>query len=258
MSKIKGSYYLKSTQMQKSKVAHQPPHYREIWDLLIRDSTHNGKRERGLIIERGQCVKSYKDIQNDLHWKVGYRKHVYPINSVKNAIRWLKNKRMIKTMATSTVTHHAMLITVIKLNKYQNPANYEYTHDYSIDNKPENNMSTDKKTENALIIYDYYIKKIQPYHKSKQRALNNIRRYLKKYTPKNLAITVSNYAIIVNTENREAEHRKDPANFFGIREKFFVDYLPGNFKMPELNKQTIYPELDITKIYDNPKSTTPP
>jgi len=249
MTKIKGSYYLKSTQIQKSKIAHQPPHYREIWDLLIRDSAHNGKKEK-----RGQCLKSYKDIQDDLHWMVGYRKMVYDINSIKNAIRWLKKNRMIKTMVTPTNTRSDLLITVIKLNKYQNPANYEYVHDYTKNDEFKNDVSTDKKEENALIIYDYYIKKVRPYHKSKQRALDNIKRYLKKYTPKNLAIAASNYAIVVNTENRKADHKKDPANFFGIREKFFIDYLPKNFKKSELDKQITYPELDITKIYDNPKS----
>ena len=254
-SKIKGSYYLKSTRIQKSQIAHQPPHYREVWDLLIRDSSHTGKREKGITVERGQCLKSYKNIQDDLHWMVGYRKHTYSINSIKNAVRWLKNKKMIKTKPTPTVTPTAtplaLLITVIKLHKYQNPANYEYTYDYTHEIP---NASADDIDKNSLIIYDYYIKKVRPYHKSKIRAIANIKRYLKKFDAKSLSIAVANYAKVVNAENRPSDLRKDPANFFGIREKFFIDYLPENFKRNGMfvNNKITYQELDLKKIYDNP------
>ncbi len=92
--------------------------------------------------------------------------------------------------------------------------------------------------DSAKNIYDFYLSEIQPDQKSKQRALSNIRHFLKTYSPDDLQSVILNYKSIC--KDREPKYRKDPANFFGKREKSFIDFLPENFTQdqPEVRKPT--------------------
>ena len=44
VAKIKGGYYIKARQIQDSEIAHSPPHFREIWDWLIKEANHKDKK----------------------------------------------------------------------------------------------------------------------------------------------------------------------------------------------------------------------
>jgi hypothetical protein len=74
---IKGGYYLKARCIEDSDIAHAPPHVREIWDYLLRTVNYKDKKTNGIIIKRGQTMRSYSDIQEALSWKVGWRKMTY-------------------------------------------------------------------------------------------------------------------------------------------------------------------------------------
>jgi len=77
-------------------------------------------------------------------------------------------------------------------------------------------------------LYEFYLKEISPKNKSRQRAISNITSYLKKYQNEQLVSAIKNYK--TNCVERDPLYRKDPANFFGKREHYFIDFLPENFK----------------------------
>ena len=114
---IKGGYYLKARRIQESEIAHAPPHTREIWDWLIKEANHktNG------AIRRGQCLRSIQDIRDGLSWKVGYRTERYSKSQCENSMKYLRRGGMIATAKAA----RGMVVTVLKYNVYQNPANYE-------------------------------------------------------------------------------------------------------------------------------------
>lgn len=119
--KIKGGYYIKARKIQESEIAHAPPHVREIWDWLIKEANHEDGKYQGILIKRGQCIRSYKDILDGLSWRVGWRKMRYSKHQCEISMKWLKNA----TMITTKKLIHGMLITILNYDYYQNPKNYE-------------------------------------------------------------------------------------------------------------------------------------
>ena len=92
-------------------------------------------------------------------------------------------------------------------------------------------ISTLYKLENREKVdelYELYKTEIQPLRKSSARAKENISYYLKKYTYTDLSKAILNYKTTI--EKTGPEFRKDPANFFGKNDRYFIDYLPDNFK----------------------------
>lgn len=119
--RIPGGFYLKARQIKDSWIAHAPPHVREIWDFLLRNANHKDVKVDGTIIKRGQILTSYKEIRNELSWKVGWRVEKYSKNDCETSMNRLRNHTMIHT----TKTTRGMLITILNYDKYQNPKNYE-------------------------------------------------------------------------------------------------------------------------------------
>lgn len=118
---IPGGYYLKARTIQDSWIAHAPPHVREIWDWLIRNANYQDIQTNGLTIRRGQLFTSYKDIQDGLSWKVGWRVERYSKNDCETTMNMLKKHTMIHTKKTT----RGMIITIINYNTYQDPSKYE-------------------------------------------------------------------------------------------------------------------------------------
>lgn len=114
---IRGGYILTPRCIQESDVFKAPPHVREIWQWLLRQVNHTDTA----ICKRGQCIRSYKDMQEDLAWYVGYRKEKYAKHHCEKAMKWLKKA----TMVTTTKTTRGMVITVLNYDYFQNPENYE-------------------------------------------------------------------------------------------------------------------------------------
>jgi hypothetical protein len=120
---IPGGYYIKARCIQDSDIAHMPPVYREVWDWLLKECNHQGKKHKGLWIERGQCLRSIADIREGLSWFSGWRKELYSIDQIKKVTAWLRSH----LMATTRKARKGMLITICKYDIYQNPRNYEST-----------------------------------------------------------------------------------------------------------------------------------
>jgi len=106
---------------------------------------------------------------------------------------------------------------------------------------------SEQRKKGALKLYDFYISKIEPDkdHRSKKRATSNILKHNKKYSFKDMAIAINNYR--PKAINSDPVFRKDPANFFGIHESYFKDYLPGIF---DSKKSLSYQESIIQNIPD--------
>ena len=125
-AKIPGGYYIKARKIQESEIAHAPPYIREIWDWLIKEANHSDRKGNGKIIKRGQCVRTYRDIIEDLSWFIGYRKVRYKKSQVDYAMRWLRDKEMITTKRTT----RGVRVTILNYEFYQDPSNYEYRSGY--------------------------------------------------------------------------------------------------------------------------------
>lgn len=122
---IKGGYYIKARCIQESAISTFPPYVREIWDWILKECNHKEMKSSGRIIKRGECVRSYKDIQDGLKWMVGYRTERYKKWQCEKSMKALTRVGMIVT----TKTTRGMLIKVLNYNKYQNPKNYESNND---------------------------------------------------------------------------------------------------------------------------------
>lgn len=119
--KINGGYYLKARRIQNSAIAHCAPVVREVWDWLIKECNFTEGQDRGIIVKRGQCLRSYNDILEGLHWKVGWRKMRYTYNQCEGAMKRLKKQGRIHTAKHI----HGLLITICNYDRYQNSENYE-------------------------------------------------------------------------------------------------------------------------------------
>lgn len=151
MATIKGGYYIKARRIQESEIAHSPPHFREIWDWLLKEANHKDNKVDGKIIERGQCFCTYNSILDGLSWKVGWRKQRYKKSGCENAMKFLRSRSMV----TTTKTTRGIIVTILNYNKYQDPKNYEShneSHNESCDSPQtpdaiNKNEKNDKKKE---------------------------------------------------------------------------------------------------------------
>ena len=123
LSKIEGGYYIKARCIQESEIQHAPPHFREIWDWLLKEANYQDNKYGKFTVKRGQCFRTYKDIRDGLSWNVGYRKERYSENQTKKAMKFLREAGMIATAKELG----GVLITICNYEHYQNPKNYERT-----------------------------------------------------------------------------------------------------------------------------------
>jgi hypothetical protein len=148
---IPGGYFIKARKIKDSDIAHCAPVVREVWDWLLMECNH----KPGNGINRGQCVRRLVDIQEGLHWYVGYRKMMYSKTQCESALNTLRKMLMI----TTTKTTRGMLITVCNYDTYQNPKNYE---DNNEDNKkttrrqqPSDTINKNDKNDKNVIDADW-------------------------------------------------------------------------------------------------------
>jgi len=129
------------------------------------------------------------------------------------------------------------VITIINWDIYQSDechieqqseqqANNKRTHTRMLKNV-KNKYIADFSAE----IYQIYLSEINPKQKSRSRALKNISSWLTKQSKEDLVQAIKNYKSVCS--GRNPEHRKDPANFFGVNEVYHIDYLPENFIQSE-------------------------
>ena len=130
---IPNGYYIKPRIFPNSPIAQAPPHIREIWDYFLREANHSDYISPSLIIQRGQLFRTYKQIQDALSWRIGFRVEIYSKNQIHSAFKYLKKHKMITatrtpvraTAKTTTRATKGVLITVINYDTYQDAKSYE-------------------------------------------------------------------------------------------------------------------------------------
>jgi hypothetical protein len=161
---IPGGFILKARKIDHSAIAHKAPAIREIWDWILRQCNH--KENLSLNIKRGQCVRRIADIQEGLHWYIGYRKKLYSKTQCEHALEFLRKTLMITTSKTT----RGMLITVCNYDSYQTIENYEYNSEGGNKttigrqqgdtiNKNDKNINNGK--EERLPVSEFYLKEIE-------------------------------------------------------------------------------------------------
>jgi len=115
--RIRGGYILKARCIEKSAIAHAPPHVRDIWDYLLRKAFW----QDGQHLKCGELSTSYREIQEALHWKIGWRKEQFSKSQCENAMKYLKKAEMI----TARRTTGGFIISVCNYCRFQDPKNYE-------------------------------------------------------------------------------------------------------------------------------------
>jgi len=177
---IKGGYYLKARCVQTSEVNFAPPVVRELWDYLLRNANYADKRYNGFKIKRGQLFRSYKEIIDDLSWKVGWRKMHYSENQMKKAMKFLRSTSMI----TTTKELGGVLITVLNYDYFQDQKNYdntcegtsESTNEGTIEEPlrnqtiPDNNKERKRKNKEIYALFEQFWR-AYPKKKAKDSAL---------------------------------------------------------------------------------------
>ena len=200
--KIKGGYYIKARCIQDSEIARMPPYVREIWDWLLKEANHTEKKVDGVIIKRGQLIRSFKDIQKGLFWKVGYRKMSYKKWHCEKSMKFLREKAMIVT----TKTTRGMFITICNYNYYQNPTNYE-----------SNNKATTRATVQKQLADT--INKNDKNDKNKKRKINR----KKKNT------LLSRCALVIDYLNEKTGRNEEGKRKFDIKNDSTIRFLRGRF-----------------------------
>lgn len=140
---------------------------------------------------------------------------------IRNRLTFLENSGNVTIKRTNKYS----IITIVNWNTYQGGKHQKGYHEgqQGATKGPHTRMG-----KNEEEIYAHYLSAIDPLKKSKQRALNNIHKLLKKHSIDDLQKSISNYQSTLN--GTQPQFRKDPANFFGINEPYFIDFLPGNFE----------------------------
>lgn len=177
---IGGGYYIKARKIQKSTIAHMPPHVREIWDWILMNANHADKTYMGKTIKRGEVLTSYKRIIDDLSWKVGYRTVRYKKYHCEIAMKLLTNESMIQT----TRTTRGFLIQVVNYCQYQDPSNYESDSETETKRKRNvqsndtinKNVKNEKKEKKTIQgDFDNFIKTFNELTRKQYRATDGLR-----------------------------------------------------------------------------------
>jgi len=169
------------------------------------EASWNGKEK---ILKAGSMIANLEDIMYIAKSGLTQDELEKTLDKFESPLEFLKQEK-----EKLSDDPHKRLITILNWRQYQQDG--------------LSNAESEKRKEDALKLYDFYVKKICPFHKSKVRAIPNIIKHSKKHSFKDLAKAVINY--IPKAMKYDQEHRKDPANFFGIQEPYFKDFLPGVF-----------------------------
>ncbi len=116
--------FLISRSLFDSDIWFMPPEYMKIWLYLIGKANHSGRKYRGFFCERGQYFCDYKELRDQLKYKIGYRSKQYNENYMKNLMKHLRSTLRITTLKKP----RGILVTIANYNTYQDLKSYEKTN----------------------------------------------------------------------------------------------------------------------------------
>jgi hypothetical protein len=230
LTKIDGGYYIKARCIQESEIQHAPPHVREIWDWFIMQANHTPYKKYGNNFERGQLLCTYANIQEALHWTIGWRKKTYSKSDCETAMKWLKKRTMVATRKTTK----GMIVTICNYSRFQDPKNYETyteaptkaTREPQTDDSINKNEKNNKKEKNKDIYGEFKnVKLSEDEHKKLSDkfngTLNDKIETLSGYKKSKGVTYKDDYATILNWARKE---EKDKPSMSKLKEK---DYSEG-------------------------------
>lgn len=117
--------FIISRSIFESEIWFKPPEYLKIWLYLLGKANHGTRKIKGYTCERGQYFCDYRELLEQLRYKVGYREHKYHESFMKNLMKHLRDTLMI----TSAKKPRGVLITICNYSDYQVIKNYEKTNE---------------------------------------------------------------------------------------------------------------------------------
>ncbi len=180
----------------------------------------------------GEFVTSLESIRK----KAGYG---ISIQNVRSSLARFKKLEFLTYMSTKS----GRKICIINWDTYQPSKEEGQQSTQQRGNKGATTNKNDKNVIKVNTLYENYKIHINPKRKSKERAVKNIKTILLRAEKKvglekgfeMLSQAILNYKSVCGDD---PGFKKDPANFFGINEPFYVDFLPGKFEphIDEANK----------------------
>lgn len=226
----------------------------EAWiDMLILANHKAGTiRKRGILIEvdRGEIAWSEIELANRWKWSRGkVRRFLSELSS--------KTVQQIEPVMEQQNRFVTSRYRIVNYDLYHgndtanstddetasSTANGQQTDSKRYRNKNDKNEKNEKEynlpRKNAEEIYKFYVDNVKPERRSKGRAVENITDYLGEYSFDDLIASIKNFAPVALSY--KPKFRKDPANFFGKRERFFSTYIPENFvaQQKEIEKEIV-------------------
>jgi len=239
---IPGGGFIVARKLFHSRIWMKPPLFLKTWIWIIGQASHANHSKGNRKYKRGEFLTTYDTIIKSLSYRFN-RQHVTPtLKQVRIILKWLESEGMIIVKAirdserptgadprARTRAYIGVKVLVVNYNTYQVSKNYKGRHKGrpSVQLGHDNNNGYNNGNNISVDLYTFYLQKIDPKEKTRQRALSNISHHLKKHSAEDLKQAISNYKTIAST--REPKFRKNPANFFGKREPYFIDFLPKNF-----------------------------
>ena len=201
----------------------------KLFCLCLMKANHEGAEVMmpGLLkpikLEPGQFITGRKSLWEDYH-QLHLKKRKprrKPAPSLITVYRWLLTLQEMELLNIKSFNKYS-IITITKWNRYQENEQQMNNRRTTDEHKQELNKELNKK------LYEFFVFEIGPARKSKQRTLKNIEKHLKRFSYDDLKSSILNYKSTIN--GTDPTYRKDPANFFGINEPYFLDFLPENFQ----------------------------
>ena len=141
-----------------SEIWYKPPEYLKIWLYLIGKANHKGRKYKGYYCDRGQYFCNYRELREQLDYKIGYRNKKYGDFAPKTLMKYLRDTQRI----TTTKKPRGILVTIINYDVYQTLDSYEKTSENTSEEtmkKPQRNQKplsinkNDKELKNEKNIY---------------------------------------------------------------------------------------------------------
>ncbi|ODS33188.1 MAG: hypothetical protein SCARUB_01666 [Candidatus Scalindua rubra] len=157
--------FVVSRSIFESDIWQKPPEYLKIWLYLIGKANHKGRKYRGYYCERGQYFCDYKELRDQLKYKIGYRSKIYGDFTPKNLMKYLRSTLMVTTMKKP----RGLLITINNYDSYQVLGNYENTSEHSNENPtktPDEHQSIPSINKNDKELKNLLMRKFEKFWKT--------------------------------------------------------------------------------------------
>ena len=137
---IKGGAFHIARRLFNSWIWTKPPYYIKLWVWLLGKCNHKTVERYGQVFNRGECLVSLKETQEQTKYKVGWRTEKISKDQAWYFYEDCRKQSMIETTKTTA----GMFVKVLNYNKYQELSNYEY------DNEPNKNPTRTQQSPNTI------------------------------------------------------------------------------------------------------------